>query len=236
MRILAQRRAAAALVLTVCLLAAQALAAPGTPAGDRARVLGEITSFGRVLVSGEEAASGATVFAGSSFATAEEAGAVVNLGDSGRVRLDAETAGRLNFGERGLEGALEGGAMTVSKPEGVAAVFSTRDGQVSADKGSAAVFTLSLADGVTRVRTEAGKVEFRAGDKTKTVGAGETAQAGQGGQGGGNSGGQGRGLGRNAAYGIIGFTGVVLAAVIWAVTHDDNPQTAPPVIVISPSR
>lgn len=229
-------RTAAALSLTLCLLASQALAAgPLAPAGERGRALGEMTSFGQVLINGEEAASGATVFPGNRFATGKKSGAEINLGELGRVRLAAETVSLINFGERKVEGALDAGVITVSKPQGVAAVFSTRDGQVIPDKDSAAVFTLNVTGGNTVVKTESGSVTLRAGETTKVIAAGQSGSAGTQTQGGNNE------PDKDGWFwlGVAGFTGEVVGAIIWAVTRDNNetfPSREPVVIVPSPSR
>lgn len=227
-------RAAAAFVLTFCLLATQALAAPAAPAGERSRLLGEMTSFGQVLVNGEEALSGATVFPGSSFTTAKESGAIINLGELGRVRLAPETASRLNFGDKGLEGALEAGVITVSKPAGVSAVFSTKDGQIVPEVGSEAIFTVTVKGGNTVVKTEVGSVELRSGKTTKVVGAGQDASAGT------QTTDDDDDDDKDGAFwlGVAGFTGLVIGAIIWSMQDDDGGTggTTPIVIPPSPSR
>ncbi|HJQ34927.1 MAG TPA: hypothetical protein VJ866_22450 [Pyrinomonadaceae bacterium] len=187
------------------------------------------------MVNGDEATSGATVFPGSRFATAKESGAIVNLGAMGRIRLAPETSGLLNFDEQGLQGTLEGGAMTVSKAQGVAAVFSTQDAQVVPAVGSAAIFTVTMKNGKTVVKTEVGSVELRSGKTTKVVGAGQTGTAGT--------------ATKNDDddddtdglfwLGVAGFTGLVVGAIIWTLSDDDNGNngsTTPIVIVPSPSR
>ena len=233
MKSIIRGRAAAAFVLTLSLLATQALAAPAAPAGERSRQLGELTSFGQVSVNGEEAMSGATVFPGSRFSTAKESGAIINLGGLGRVRLAPETAGLINFGEQGLQGTLEGGVFTVSKPEGVTALFSTKDAQVIPAVGTAAIFTVTVKGGKTIVKTEAGSVELRSGDTTKVVGAGQTGTAG-------TTTDDDDDDDTDGAFwlGVAGFTGLVIGAIVWSMSDDDNGGggTTPIVVVPSPSR
>lgn len=231
MKIFFRGRTAAAFCLTVSLLASQALAAPATPAGERTRLLGEMTSFGLVQVNGEEAVSGATVFPGSKFTTAKGSGAVLNLGELGRVRLSPETASLINFGEQSLGGALDAGVITVSKPEGVSALFSTKDGQVLAGKDSAAVFTLSVKGGNTVVKTEAGHVELRAGETTKVIAAGQTGTTGTG-----NTDDDDDEPDTDGLFwlGVAGFTGAVVGAIIWAVTRDDDGNNVPGAPIVTP--
>ena len=233
MKSILRGRAATAFVLTISLLAMQALGAPAAPAGERSRMLGELTSFGQVTVNGEEAMSGATVFPGSQFTTAKESGAIINLGDFGRVRLAPETTGLINFGEQGLQGTLEGGVFTVSKPEGVVAVFTTKDAQVVPVAAAAAIFTVTVKGGTTVVKTEAGSVELRAGDTTKVVSAGQTGTAG-------TTTDDDDDDDTDGAFwlGVAGFTGLVIGAIVWSMNDDDGGTagTAPIVVTPSPSR
>jgi hypothetical protein len=235
MKSIVRGRAAAAFVLTLSLLVTQALAAPATPAGERGRLLGEMTSFGHVLVNGDEATSGATVFPGSRFTTAKESGAIINLGALGRVRLAPETSSLINFGEQGLQGVLEGGVITVSKPEGVTALFTTKDAQVVPAVGTNAIFTVTVKNGNTVVKTEAGSVELRSGTTTKVIAAGQSGTAGTAQ----TSDDDDDDTGGLFWLGVAGFTGIVVGAIIWTMTNDDdavNGGTTPIVQVPSPSR
>jgi ferric-dicitrate binding protein FerR (iron transport regulator) len=236
MKSIVRGRALAAVSLTLCLLATQALAASTAPAGARSRLLGEMTSFGQVSVNGEDAMSGATVFPGSRLATAKESGAIINLAELGRVRLAAETASLLNFGEQSLEGSLDSGVITVSKSEGVAAVFSTSAAQVVA-AGPAAVFTVTVKGGSTVVKTESGSVELRDGKTTKVIGAGQEGSAGTPPKKDDDD--NDKKKGGLFWLGVAGFTGEVVGAIIWALSdndHGNNGSTTPIEIVPSPSR
>jgi hypothetical protein len=212
------------------------MAAPGAPAGGRARLLGEVTAFGQVQVNGAEAASGETVFPGSRFTTSKKSSAVVNLGASGRVRLAPQTDGTLDFGEQSLGGALAAGAMTVSKPGGVAAVFTTKDVQVVPEQDSEAVFTLDVTRGNTVVKAEAGRVELRSGKTTKVLNAGESAAVGT--QNTQNDDDDDDDKGGLFWLGVVGFVGEVGGAIIWALSQDDEGTGSPnqPPIIISPVR
>lgn len=230
-----RRRGAAALFLTLSILGSQVMATRSVSAGERARLLGEITSFGQVQVNGAEAVSGATVFPGSRFTTAKNSRATLNLGAAGRVQLSPETASTINFGERSLEGALDAGIITVSKPEAVASRFLTRDAEVVPEKESAAVFSVNVTGGNTIVKALAGRVEVRAGKTTKLLAAGESAAVGA----------------QTTTpqddddddtngwfwFGVAGFIAEVGGAIIWSLSDDDdgvfNDRTP---IIISPIR
>jgi hypothetical protein len=237
MKVFARGRTAAALCLTLCLLASPLMASPGAPAGGGARLLGEVTAFGEVQVNGVGAATGETVFPGSRFTTSKKSSAVVNLGASGRVRLAPRTDGTLDFGEQSLGGALAAGAMTVSKPGGVAAVFTTKDVQVVPEQDSEAVFTVDVTRGNTVVKAEAGRVELRAGKTTKVLNAGESAAVGtQNTQK--NDDDDDDDKGGLFWLGVVGFIGEVGGAIIWALSHDEDGTGSPnqPPIIISPIR
>ena len=233
MKSLVRGRVFAAVSLTLCLLATQALAAPAAPAGERSRLLGEMTSFGHVSVNGEDSTSGATVFPGSRFVTAKESGAIVNLGDLGRVRLAPETTSLLNFGEQGLQGSLDAGVITVSKSEGVSAVFTTGAAQV-VSMGPAAIFTVTVKDGMTKVKTEAGSVELREGKEAKVVAAGQTGTAGT------PPADDDDDDDTDGLFwlGVAGFTGLVVGAIIWSLNDDNGTTggTTPIINTPSPSR
>ena len=108
---------ALSLCLSVAILATYSmvgLAAPGKAAGELTvsgkNVNGE-TPF--VLVNGETARSGRSVFSGSTIATPETASAVMNLGRFGKIELAPATSLTLTFDEKGIFGELTSGKVTV---------------------------------------------------------------------------------------------------------------------------
>jgi hypothetical protein len=110
-------RKALSLCLCVAILATYsmvALAAPGKAAG-------ELTVSGKdingespfVLVNGETARSGRSVFSGSTITTPDTASAVMNLGKSGKIEIAPATALTLTFDGNGISGELTSGKITV---------------------------------------------------------------------------------------------------------------------------
>ena len=108
---------ALSLCLSVAILATYSmvgLAAPGKAAG-------ELTVSGKnvngespfVLVNGEAARSGRSVFSGSTITTPETASAVMNLGRFGKIELAPATSLTLTFDEKGIFGDLTSGKVTV---------------------------------------------------------------------------------------------------------------------------
>ena len=223
-------------VISLCLVLcvyATLTAAPPTLAGGP--LIGGISVKGRVLINGSEVVSEAAFFPGSRFATERGAVAEISLGGLGRVRCLEESAGAVNFGEGAFTGSLDTGIIHVSKPRGVAAVVATRDGSVVAGEAEEAVFIVNVTGGNTLVKARLGEVELRAGKTTTVVKQGETGTAGT----------------QQTPprdddddddtdglfwFGVVGYLAIVTAAIIYAVTRDEDGQGAPgPPTVIDPS-
>jgi hypothetical protein len=110
-------RKALSLCLSVAILATYSMVAL---AGPR-KVAGELTVSGKdingeapfVLVNGEAARSGRSIFSTSTITTPEGTGAVVNLGKLGRLDLAPSTALTLTFDETGVSAGLTSGILSV---------------------------------------------------------------------------------------------------------------------------
>lgn len=70
-------------------------------------------SVNGVTVNGETAKTGRSVFSSSTIATSEDAGAIINLGKTGRIELAPNTTFTVNFNEKGITGSLASGMITV---------------------------------------------------------------------------------------------------------------------------
>jgi len=110
-------RKALSLCLCVAVLATYSMVAL---AGPR-KVAGELTVSGKdingeapfVLVNGEAARSGRSIFSASTITTSDSAGAIVNLGKLGRVELAPKTVLTLTFDDAGVAGDLTSGLVSV---------------------------------------------------------------------------------------------------------------------------
>jgi hypothetical protein len=110
-------RKALSLCLSVAILATYSMVALAGPG----KVAGELTVSGKdingeapfVLVNGEAARSGRSIFSSSTITTPEGAGAVVNLGKLGRLDLAPSTALTLTFDETGVAADLTSGVVSV---------------------------------------------------------------------------------------------------------------------------
>ena len=215
------RRRAVSLCLAITILGAHT-ARGGAP--KQATLAGGLDFTGRVTVDGHDTVPGATFFSGGRVATADDSEATISLGELGRVRYAPNSVGVLSFAETATGGRVEAGLITVSKPGGVSATFTTRDGTIAADDREAAVFSIDVTGGRTVVSSLSGRVALRSGDGAREVAAGESASVGQGG-----GAAQGNSLSRRERWALgLGITGVVVAIIIvLARGDDDEPQISP---------
>ena len=110
-------RKALSLCLCVAILATYSMVAL---AGPR-KVAGELTVSGKdingeapfVLVNGEAARSGRSIFSNSTISTTESTSAVINLGKIGSLELAPATVLTLTFDETGVSGDLTSGLVSV---------------------------------------------------------------------------------------------------------------------------
>ncbi len=110
-------RKALSMCLCVAVLATYSMVALAGPG----KVAGELTVSGKnangeapfVLVNGEAARSGRSVFSGSTITTSDSTGAVMNLGKLGKIELAKSTTLNLTFDEKGIFGDLMSGKLSV---------------------------------------------------------------------------------------------------------------------------
>src|SRR5688500_2180378 len=148
------------------------LAAPG------AKASGELSVTGQVTVNSKKVISGGTVFSDSTISTAAQSSASVNISKVGRVELAPNSNLRLSFAENSITAMLETVSAQVSTLAGTTVNLTTKDGTVLVDGTQASTFTVSAFRGRTSVATQTGVAEFRTGNTSKPVAAGESATAG----------------------------------------------------------
>lgn len=79
------------------------------------KIAGELVfaGNGKVLVNGEIANNGRTIFSSSTIATPENSSAIINMGDLGSVKLAPNSTITLVFDEKGISGDLLSGQVSV---------------------------------------------------------------------------------------------------------------------------
>lgn len=165
-------RKSVAFGLAIAILSVYSMVVLATP--GQTGPSGELSVSGQVTVNGQSAISGATVFSDSTITTAKGSSAVVSLGKLGRVELLPESSMKLSFNDSGLTASLEAGRVRVSSSSSASVI--TGDGSVIAN--SASVFMVDVECGNTKVDTQSGNVELRAGGTVKQIAAGSQDSAG----------------------------------------------------------
>lgn len=183
---------------------------------------GDLSARGRVLLNGQEAISGTTVFSSSNVTTERDSTAIIRLADLGHVMLLADTDFRLDYDASRFAGALNSGGAEVSSVKGALAEITAGDLRVTSDPLEAAAFSLKTADGVTTVTALKGRLVVEAGGRRVPVEAGEYFTSGMA------SPGQQTPPKddddddkRKVAFLLLGIGGVV-AAIAYVVTRDDS--------------
>ncbi len=107
--------------LSMCLVVATIATYSMVALAGSERVAGELSVSGKIVngetpfvkVNGEAAQSGRSIFSSSTIATPENASATVNIGKVGKIELAPNTTLALSFDEKGINGDLLAGRVTV---------------------------------------------------------------------------------------------------------------------------
>jgi len=107
--------------LSMCLVVATIATYSMVALAGSERVAGELSVSGKVIngetpfvkVNGEAAQSGRSIFSSSTIATPENASATINIGKVGTIELAPNTTLALSFDEKGINGDLLAGRVTV---------------------------------------------------------------------------------------------------------------------------
>lgn len=146
-----------------------ALASPAATSAPR----GDLSARGRVLLNGQEAISGTTVFSASSFRTERDSTALIRLTDLGHVALYADSDFRLDYDATHIAGALGAGGAEVASVKGALADITAGDLRVMSVPEEGAAFALKTADGVTTVTALKGRIVVESAGRRVPVEAGE---------------------------------------------------------------
>lgn len=131
-------------VLSMCLTVAIIATYSMTTLAGSEKIAGEILISGQsvhgenlfVKINGENAQSGRSIFTGSTVATPENTGVIINLGKAGKIELAPNTIMHLSFDEKTVTGDLSAGrvvvlnslnSVSVTTPNGKTAVLNEGD-------------------------------------------------------------------------------------------------------------
>lgn len=101
--------------LSACLAVAVMTTGSMITLASSEKITGEllVSEASSVTVNGEAAQNGRSIFSSSTIATPKNSGAVVNIGKIGKIELAPDTNLILSFNEKGIEGSLSAGRITV---------------------------------------------------------------------------------------------------------------------------
>ena len=107
--------------LTACVFTAVLTTTSMVALADSGRIAAELIVSGNnvngeppsVVVNGEAARSGRSIFPSSTITTPEDASAVINMGKAGQIELAPNSSLNLTFDERSVNGDLNAGRLTV---------------------------------------------------------------------------------------------------------------------------
>jgi hypothetical protein len=102
--------------LSLCLMVAIYATYSMVTLASTERIAGELLISGKnssVKVNGETAQNGRSIFSASTITTPENASAIINLGKIGKIELAPNTTLNISFTEKGINGDLLNGKVTV---------------------------------------------------------------------------------------------------------------------------
>jgi ferric-dicitrate binding protein FerR (iron transport regulator) len=129
---------------------------------------------GVVTVNDLPAKSGQTILSGSCIVTASDSNSVLELGKFTRLVVAEQTELALDFSDAMISGSLRKGGVRAFIPAARALTILTPDGVVATDSSQAAVVSILVEDGGTRLSVESGRVELQTKNSVRSALAGET--------------------------------------------------------------
>lgn len=202
----------------------------------------ELLVTGQVTVNGENAFSGITLFSDSTITTAAKSNATVNLSKLGRVEVAPSTDLKLSFTDKSVLGLMENGSALVSTLPGVAVNFTTADGIVAVDGSQPTSFTVNVIEGVTSVTTHSGVAQLNVNGSVRNIAAGETGTGSNSApqdtddDDGDTPGEDDDDLSGGETLALIAVGAGAVAAIIYAVTHENDLNFGGSVTVVSPTK
>jgi hypothetical protein len=226
--------------LAVAILSVYSMVVLASPAAKAPSA--ELSVTGQVLVNGENAFSGGTLFSDSLITTAEKSDATVNISKLGRIAIAPSTGLKLSFTDKSVLGLLENGTAHVSTLSGISVNFTTSDGVVAVDGSQPTSFTVNVVDGVTSLTTHSGIAQLNANGTVRNIAAGETATGripapqDTDDDDGDTPGEDDDDLSGGETLALIAVGAGAVAAIFYAITHDNDLNFGGAVTVVSPTK
>ncbi len=192
-----------------------------TASPARSLQLGDLSVSGQVLVNGQQAITGTTLFPQSTLTTAPDSTAFVNFGHLGRISLPQNSKLSVNFDESRLSGTLEAGGLQVSVSDATSTDISAGSFSIKTEAGAEASYTVQVVGKRATVRTQTGTVELIEGDKRLSLAPGEYFSTGMAAPKPQSQSDDDDDDGAKIAFILLGI-GAVAAAIILVVTQEEG--------------
>ena len=124
--------------LSLCLMVAIYASYSMVTLASTERIAGELLISGKnssVKVNGETAQSGRSIFTASTISTPENTSAIINLGKLGKLELAPNTTANISFTEKGINGDLLSGKITVLGTNDAVSIKTTEGKTVKLNAG-----------------------------------------------------------------------------------------------------
>ena len=124
--------------LSLCLMVAIYASYSTVTLASTERIAGELLISGKnssVKVNGETAQSGRSIFTASTISTPENTSAIINLGKLGKLQLAPNTTANISFTDKGINGDLLSGKITVLGATDAVNIKTTEGKTVSLNTG-----------------------------------------------------------------------------------------------------
>jgi hypothetical protein len=179
---------------------------------------GQLAFVRQVIVNGNNAMSGQTVFSGNKIKVGNKGTAIVNLGKLGRIELGANSELTLLLGENSIGGTLASGCMTVNAPAGVTVGAVTAKGKIESLGNQPTSFFLGIKDAAVNAYPNLGEINATVGNKSEIARPGQMAVI------------KGEGNGNSKleilANGVCGDSGVMCACNVESVPETNTPPSS----------
>ncbi len=142
------------------------------------KLSGEMSVRGAVTLNGVNATSGATVLDLGKIKTGSNGAATINLGSLGQVELASDSELVLKVESGVIGGNLRTGRVVVSAPSGVSVNILTAEGVAATEGKDAAVVSVDVSCGNTRVMSSKSDAKLTSGTKVEYVAAGQEVAVG----------------------------------------------------------
>jgi len=134
---------------------------------------GQLSLARQVLINGNSAIAGQTVFTGSRIQVAKQGTAVLNLGKLGRIELGADSDFALRIVGDVIGGELNSGCVTISAPASVNIELNTAKGHITSDGKAPSSLLVGFKNGAASILPTLGAVKVTMGGSTERASAGE---------------------------------------------------------------